>query len=44
LKVSKLDCLRFVMCPLLAPVFQGFFFAAAINSANEANKIGDTRN
>ncbi len=22
---SKIDCLRFVMCPLLAPVFQGFF-------------------
>ena len=23
---SKIDCLRFVMCPLLEPVFQGFFF------------------
>ncbi len=23
---SKIDCLRFVMCPILAPVFQGFFF------------------
>jgi hypothetical protein len=23
---SKIDYLRFVMCPLLAPVFQGFFF------------------
>ncbi len=23
---SKIDCLRFVMCLLLAPVFQGFFF------------------
>jgi hypothetical protein len=23
---SKIDCLRFVTCPLLAPVFQGFFF------------------
>jgi hypothetical protein len=30
------------MCLLLAPVFQGgfFFFAAAINSTNEANKAG----
>jgi hypothetical protein len=28
------------MCPLLAPVFQGFFFAAAVNSTNEANKAG----
>jgi len=24
------------------PVFQGFFFAAAINSTNEANKAGST--
>jgi len=24
-KVSKIDCLRFVMCPLLAPVLIGFF-------------------
>jgi len=42
---SKIDCLRFVMCPLLAPVFQGFFFfffAVAINSTNEANKAGGT--
>jgi hypothetical protein len=33
------------MCPLLAPVFQGFFFffAVAINSTNEANKAGSTR-
>ncbi len=23
---TKIDCLRFVMCPLLAPIFQGFFF------------------
>ncbi len=38
---SKIDCLRFVMCPLLALDFQGFlFFAAAINSTNEANKAG----
>jgi hypothetical protein len=28
------------MCLLLAPVFQGFFFTAAINSTNEANKAG----
>ncbi len=31
---------------LLAPIFQGFFllfFAAAINSTNEANKAGGTR-
>jgi hypothetical protein len=30
------------MCPLLAPVFQGFFFDAAINSTNETNKAGGT--
>jgi hypothetical protein len=30
------------MCPLLALVFQGFFFAAAINSTKEANKAGST--
>ncbi len=23
---TKIDCLRFVMCPLLVPGFQGFFF------------------
>jgi hypothetical protein len=28
------------MCPILAPVFQGFFFAVAINSTDEANKAG----
>jgi hypothetical protein len=41
-KVSKVDRLRFVSCPLLVPVFQGLFFcfAAAINSTNEANKAG----
>jgi hypothetical protein len=33
-KVSKIYCLRFVMCPLLAPVFQGFF-VVAINGTNE---------
>jgi hypothetical protein len=39
------------MCPLLGPAFQGlsfifsflFFVAAAINSANEANKAGGMR-
>ncbi len=36
-----MDCLRFVMCPLLVPVFKGFF-AAEINSANEAKKVGNT--
>jgi hypothetical protein len=35
---QKIDCLRFVMCPLLATGFQGFFFYAANNSTNEANK------
>jgi hypothetical protein len=39
---SHLSHLRFVMCQLLAPVFQGFFFAADINSTNEANKEGGT--
>ncbi len=34
---TKIDCLRFAMCPLLAPDFQGFFFAA-IYSTNETNK------
>ncbi len=40
---SKLDCLRFVLCPLLAPDFQGFFFVVAINSTNEANKAESMR-
>ncbi len=31
------------MCPLLAPVFQGCFFAVVINSTDEANKEGGTR-
>ncbi len=35
----QIDCLKFVMCPQVAPIFQGFF-AAAINSTNEANKAG----
>ena len=26
IKRQKIDCLRFVMCPLLTPGFQGFFF------------------
>ncbi len=30
------------MCKLLVLVFQGFFFAVAINSTNEANKAGGT--
>ncbi len=42
LKVSKIDCLKFVVCPLLAPILIGFFFAEAINSTNEANKAGGT--
>jgi len=28
------------MCPLKAADSQGFFFAVAINSTNEANKAG----
>ncbi len=42
-KSSKVDCIGFVMCLLLAPVLKGFFslfFAAAINSTNKANKAG----
>jgi len=31
------------MCPLLATVLLGFFFAAAVNSTNEANKGGGMR-
>jgi hypothetical protein len=40
---SKIDCLRFVVCPLLAQLITGFFSsfsAAAIHSTNEANKAG----
>jgi hypothetical protein len=34
----------FVMCQLLVPVIQGFFFfAAAIYSTNEVNKAGGMR-
>ncbi len=42
---TKIDCLKFVMCPLLMPGFQGFFFSlfdAAVNNTNEANKTGGT--
>jgi hypothetical protein len=35
----KIDCLSFVMCPLLAQLKIGFF-AAAVYSTNEANKAG----
>ncbi len=31
------------MCPLQAPFFQGFYFATAICSTNEANKAGSMR-
>ncbi len=41
--LSIIDCLSFVMCPLLALLVIGFFFAAAINSTYEANKAGSTR-
>ena len=43
---AKIDCLSFVMCPLLAqPIIAFFssFFAAAVYSTNEANKAGGTR-
>ncbi len=39
----KIDCLSFVMCPLLAQLKIGFFslfFAAAVYRPNEANKTG----
>jgi hypothetical protein len=42
---AKIDCLSFVMCPLLAqPIIAIFssFFAAAVYSTNEANKAGGT--
>ncbi len=45
----NIDCLSFVMCPLLAPVLIGFFsfsfsfsFAVAIYRTTEANKAGIT--
>ncbi len=31
------------MCPLLAQLKIGFFFAAAVYSTNEANKAGSMR-
>ncbi len=37
---TKIDCLRFVMCLLLASGFQRLIFDAAINSTNEANNAG----
>ncbi len=39
---TRIDCLSFVMCPLLAQLKIGFFsfFAAAVYSTNEANKAG----
>ncbi len=40
---SKIDCLRFVVCPLLAQLITHFFSsfsAAAIHSTNEAKKAG----
>jgi hypothetical protein len=43
---AKIDCLSFVMCPLLAqPIIAFFssFFDAAVYSTNEANKAGSTR-
>jgi hypothetical protein len=39
---TKIDCLRFVMCPPLGRSSKAFF-AAAINSTNEANQAGSTR-
>jgi hypothetical protein len=52
IKSLKIDCLRFVVCPLLVPAFQvqassflffSFFVAVAIYSTNKANKAGSTR-
>ncbi len=43
--LSNIDCLSFVMCPLLTPLvigFFSFFFAAAINGTYEANKASGT--
>jgi hypothetical protein len=39
---AKIDCLSFVMCPLLAQLIIGFF-SLVVNSTNEANKAGGTR-
>jgi hypothetical protein len=38
--LSNIDCLSFVMFLQIAPVLIGVFFAAAVNSTNEANKAG----
>jgi hypothetical protein len=35
---TKIDCLSFVMCPLLAELIIGFFFAAVVYSTNEENQ------
>jgi len=40
---SKIDCLRFVMCPVTSTGLSRLLFAVAINSTNEANKAGGTR-
>ncbi len=43
---KEIDCLSFVMCPLLAPhhprAFSALFFAEATNSTNQTNKAGGT--
>jgi hypothetical protein len=38
--LKNIDCLSFDVCLLLVPHL--FFFAAAIDSTNEANKAGGT--
>ncbi len=38
----KMECLRFVVCPLLALTFFSFFVAVAIYSTNKSNKAGGT--
>jgi hypothetical protein len=42
--IKNIDCVSFVVCPLLAPHLPRHFpfFAAAININNEANKAGST--
>ncbi len=42
--LKNIDCLSFVVCPLLAPHLPRHFpfFAAATNSTNETNKAGNT--
>ncbi len=40
IKRPKIDCLNFVMCPLLEQLKICFFFAVAVYSTNEANKAG----